>query len=131
VIVPVTGLPPQVTDQSTPARLLSPTGIIARFADPPTIRAVTGPLATAEDAMTGPAFGLDLAPLPQPEIPVPIKKTRNMELQRATSAGNLSAPATGLKEEDFIGTDRANIENMAVRFLLLSVQDGSFLRLSE
>ena len=69
LMLPVTGLPPQVTTQSTPALTLSPTGIMLSFAVPAIASEVTAPLAPVMEM--GAAFAPEMEPLPQPAIIVP------------------------------------------------------------
>ncbi len=67
MLLPVTGLPLQVTVQSTPASVLSPTGVMLTFAVAVTPRDVSCPEITplASVMEMRPAFVLE--PLPQPE----------------------------------------------------------------
>jgi hypothetical protein len=66
--LPVIGLPAQVTVQSTPAPLLSPTGVILNLIAEPTASELTGPTAPAAFVTEiGPAFAPpDEMLLPQP-----------------------------------------------------------------
>jgi hypothetical protein len=67
-MLPVTGLPPQITVQSTPAFALSPVGIMLNFSVLAKASETTGPVTPAALVREiGPAFASpDVALLPQP-----------------------------------------------------------------
>ena len=71
-MLPVTGLPPHVTAQSTPAFALSPTGIMLSWAVPPAASEVNcdaAPLALVTEM--APAFTPEVETLPQPDASMP------------------------------------------------------------
>ena len=68
-MLPVTGLPSQVTVQSTPALLLSPTGIMLNFTGEPMARVVAFTAVPLELVIAiGPAVAFVVETLPQPEV---------------------------------------------------------------
>ena len=86
VMLPLTGLPPQVTVQSTPALIVSPDGIILSFNVEPIESALpvaTTPLEFATEI--GPALTPDAEPPPQP-VNVMLIVARQREPYRPTLA---------------------------------------------
>jgi hypothetical protein len=120
VIVPVTGLPPQVTVQSTPALLLSPVGVMLSFAVPVRVSELTVPVEASEAVIEiGPALAPVVETPPQPAtIPASARPAKtNIRCFRDNTDRSLRPEFA-----DFAERIRVDIDNMTEGVLFLSAQ---------
>jgi hypothetical protein len=129
VMLPVTGLPPHVTVQSTPASALSPDGIMLSFSGEPMESALPGAVTPAAVTVEmGPALTPEVAPPPQPDVIPAMESRLTMPHKRRWEDMERRVET---EEADFSDKFRVSVESMSAGVLLLSAQSGSTLRLSE
>ena len=128
VIMPVTGLPPQVTVQSTPALLLSPTRVMLSFAVPVKVSELTVPVEELEAVIEiGPALAPVVETPPQPAtIPASAIPAKSNIRCFKDNTGRSLRPEFA----DFAERIRVDIDNMTEGVLFLSAQSRIALRLA-
>jgi len=117
-MLPVTGLPPQVTIQSTPALVLSPDGIMLSFSVEATTSVLTFAVAPLESITEiGPAFAKEEL-LPQPEIVKP-STAMHRTLQKPPLASESDFRKPRAQRVNLNGNLRVSMVSMELSYLFL------------